>query len=122
MSGGAGGQRSRGTDESSPLPPHASAPPLPCSSAPLPLCSSAPLPPRTSARIKPGTAATDLFIYPGFQFRVVSGLVTNFHLPRSSLLMLVCAFAGREFILEAYRHAVEHEYSFYSYGDAMMIL
>jgi len=53
---------------------------------------------------------------------VISGLVTNFHLPRSSLLMLVSAFAGREMILEAYRHAVEHEYRFYSYGDAMLIL
>jgi S-adenosylmethionine:tRNA ribosyltransferase-isomerase len=65
---------------------------------------------------------TDLFIYPGFEFRAVSGLVTNFHLPRSSLLMLVAAFAGRESILNAYRHAVEREYRFYSYGDAMLIL
>jgi S-adenosylmethionine:tRNA ribosyltransferase-isomerase len=71
---------------------------------------------------QPGTATTDLFIYPGFQFRVISGLVTNFHLPHSSLLMLVSAFAGREMILEAYRHAVEHEYRFYSYGDAMLVL
>ena len=65
---------------------------------------------------------TDLFIYPGFSFRVIGGLVTNFHLPRSSLLMLVSAFAGRELILEAYRHAVRNEYRFYSYGDAMLIL
>jgi S-adenosylmethionine:tRNA ribosyltransferase-isomerase len=92
----------------------ASTPPLPCSSAPLTLC--------TSARISPGTATTDLFIYPGFEFRVVSGLVTNFHLPSSSLLMLVSAFAKRELILKAYRHAVEREYGFYSYGDAMLIL
>jgi S-adenosylmethionine:tRNA ribosyltransferase-isomerase len=53
---------------------------------------------------------------------VVSGLVTNFHLPRSSLLMLVSGFAGRELILKAYRHAIEREYRFYSYGDAMLIL
>jgi S-adenosylmethionine:tRNA ribosyltransferase-isomerase len=69
-----------------------------------------------------GSGMTDLFIYPGFNFRVVSGLVTNFHLPRSSLLMLVAAFAGRELLLEAYRHAVKHEYRFYSYGDAMLVL
>ncbi|HEV8484309.1 MAG TPA: tRNA preQ1(34) S-adenosylmethionine ribosyltransferase-isomerase QueA [Blastocatellia bacterium] len=75
-----------------------------------------------SPLISPGTATTDLFIYPGFSFRVVGGLVTNFHLPRSSLLMLVSAFAGRELILEAYRHAVRNEYRFYSYGDAMLIL
>jgi S-adenosylmethionine:tRNA ribosyltransferase-isomerase len=72
--------------------------------------------------LAPGSATTDLFIYPGFDFRVVGGLVTNFHLPRSSLLMLVAAFAGRETILDAYRHAIEKEYRFYSYGDAMLIL
>jgi S-adenosylmethionine:tRNA ribosyltransferase-isomerase len=65
---------------------------------------------------------TDLFIYPGFEFKLVGGLVTNFHLPRSSLLMLVSAFAGRELILKAYEHAIECEYHFYSYGDAMFIL
>ena len=119
-SGGAEGLGGASTDESSP--PHAFAPPLLRSSSPPPLRSSAALAPRTSARIPPGTATTDLFIYPGFQFRVISGLVTNFHLPHSSLLMLVSAFAGREMILEAYRHAVEHEYRFYSYGDAMLIL
>ncbi len=82
--------------------------------------SSSPAPgPRPPA---PGTATTDLFIYPGFEFRVLGGLITNFHLPRSSLLMLVAGLAGRKFILEAYRHAVEHEYRFYSYGDAMLIL
>jgi S-adenosylmethionine:tRNA ribosyltransferase-isomerase len=76
----------------------------------------------TGHLISAATATTDLFIYPGFSFRVVGGLVTNFHLPRSSLLMLVSAFAGRELILEAYRHAVRNEYRFYSYGDAMLIL
>ncbi|HEU4391443.1 MAG TPA: tRNA preQ1(34) S-adenosylmethionine ribosyltransferase-isomerase QueA [Blastocatellia bacterium] len=67
-------------------------------------------------------AATDLFIYPGFEFRVVSGLITNFHLPQSSLLILVAAFAGRNLILNAYRHAIDKGYRFYSYGDAMMII
>ncbi|HVL36708.1 MAG TPA: tRNA preQ1(34) S-adenosylmethionine ribosyltransferase-isomerase QueA [Burkholderiales bacterium] len=64
---------------------------------------------------------TDLFIYPGFEFRVVKRLLTNFHLPRSTLLMLVCAFAGRDRILAAYRHAIERRYRFFSYGDAMLI-
>ena len=64
---------------------------------------------------------TDLFIYPGFEFRVVNRLLTNFHLPKSTLLMLVSAFAGRENILKAYRHAVEKRYRFFSYGDAMLI-
>jgi S-adenosylmethionine:tRNA ribosyltransferase-isomerase len=71
---------------------------------------------------QPASGATDLFIYPGFQFRVVSGMITNFHLPQSSLLMLVSAFAGRERVLSAYQHAVEQRYRFYSYGDAMAIL
>jgi S-adenosylmethionine:tRNA ribosyltransferase-isomerase len=65
---------------------------------------------------------TDLFIYPGFEFRVVGAMLTNFHLPQSTLLMLVCAFAGREHVLEAYRHAVEQKYRFYSYGDCMLLL
>ena len=64
----------------------------------------------------------DIFIYPGFEFRVVDALLTNFHLPKSSLFMLVCAFAGRELMLEAYREAVRREFRFYSYGDAMLIL
>ncbi len=68
----------------------------------------------------PGEATT--FMYPGFRFRVLGGLMTNFHLPRSSLLMLVCAFAGREHVLAAYREAVERRYGFYSYGDAMLIV
>jgi S-adenosylmethionine:tRNA ribosyltransferase-isomerase len=65
---------------------------------------------------------TALFIHPGYTFRVVTGLVTNFHLPRSSLLMLVSAFAGRERVLAAYREAIARRYRFYSYGDAMLIL
>jgi S-adenosylmethionine:tRNA ribosyltransferase-isomerase len=68
------------------------------------------------------TGETDLFIRPGFEFRLTSAMLTNFHLPRSSLLMLVCAFAGREFTLAAYKHAVESGYRFYSYGDCMLIL
>ena len=64
---------------------------------------------------------TDLFIYPGFRFRVVDRLLTNFHLPKSTLLMLVSAFAGRDNILRAYRHAIEQRYRFFSYGDAMLI-
>ena len=65
---------------------------------------------------------TRLFIHPGHRFRLVDGLITNFHLPRSSLLMLVAAFAGRERILDAYREAVAHGYRFYSYGDAMVVV
>jgi S-adenosylmethionine:tRNA ribosyltransferase-isomerase len=64
---------------------------------------------------------TDLFIYPGFEFRLVKRLLTNFHLPRSTLLMLVCAFAGKENILQAYAHAIAKRYRFFSYGDAMLI-
>jgi len=67
------------------------------------------------------TGWVDLFITPGHAFRVLDGLVTNFHLPRSSLLVLVSAFAGRERVLAAYRHAVAGGYRFYSYGDAMLI-
>jgi S-adenosylmethionine:tRNA ribosyltransferase-isomerase len=73
-------------------------------------------------RIAAGSGFADLFIYPGFRFAVVGALFTNFHLPKSSLLMLVAAFAGRERILEAYRAAVAERYRFYSYGDAMLIL
>jgi S-adenosylmethionine:tRNA ribosyltransferase-isomerase len=65
---------------------------------------------------------TDLFIYPGFKFRRTGAMLTNFHLPKSSLLVLVCAFAGRELTLAAYRHAVEQRYRFFSYGDCMLIL
>jgi S-adenosylmethionine:tRNA ribosyltransferase-isomerase len=64
---------------------------------------------------------TDLFIYPGFQFMAVDRLLTNFHLPKSTLLMLACAFGGKENVLRAYRHAIEKRYRFFSYGDAMLI-
>ena len=73
-------------------------------------------------RIVAGEGATDLFIYPGFEFRVIRGLLTNFHLPRSSLLMLVAAFAGHDRVRDAYAAAIEASYRFYSYGDAMLIL
>ncbi len=103
-SGGAEEQRGGGVEEQ--RSGGTSAPPLLCSSTP----------PRI------GAATTDLFIYPGFEFQVVGGLVTNFHLPCSSLLMLVSAFADRELTLKAYRHAIVNEYRFYSYGDAMLVL
>jgi len=70
--------------------------------------------------VEAGTGETRLFLAPGARFRVVDGLVTNFHLPGSTLLMLVCAFAGHERVLRAYRHAVEQRYRFFSYGDAML--
>jgi S-adenosylmethionine:tRNA ribosyltransferase-isomerase len=73
-------------------------------------------------RIVAGRGEADLFIFPGFQFQVVSALLTNFHLPKSTLLMLVCAFAGRDLILRAYQHAIAEQYRFYSYGDCMLIL
>lgn len=72
--------------------------------------------------VMPVAQPADLFIYPGFRFQVVDALLTNFHLPRSSLLMLVCALAGRDLVLAAYRDAVARGYRFYSYGDAMLIV
>lgn len=72
--------------------------------------------------LPPGEGDTDIFIYPGYRFRVVDALLTNFHLPQSTLIMLVCAFAGKELIMEAYRQAVERRYRFFSYGDCMLIL
>jgi S-adenosylmethionine:tRNA ribosyltransferase-isomerase len=74
-----------------------------------------------SGKVQPGSGEADIFIYPGYQFRVVGGLLTNFHLPQSTLLMLVCAFAGKESVLAAYKHAVEQRYRFYSYGDCMFV-
>ncbi|HEY3473839.1 MAG TPA: S-adenosylmethionine:tRNA ribosyltransferase-isomerase, partial [Anaerolineales bacterium] len=65
---------------------------------------------------------TSLFILPGYQFKVVDAMITNFHLPKSTLLMLVSAFAGRDAILEAYQTAIQEGYRFYSFGDAMLIL
>lgn len=74
------------------------------------------------ADLKPQSGWTHKFILPPYDFRIVDALVTNFHLPRSTLLMLICAFAGRDFIMQAYREAIREEYRFFSYGDAMLIL
>jgi S-adenosylmethionine:tRNA ribosyltransferase-isomerase len=79
----------------------------------------------TAARhlpLKPWSGATDIFIRPGFEFHAIDGLLTNFHLPRSTLLVLVRTFGGDELIQEAYRQAIEEKYRFFSYGDAMLIL
>jgi S-adenosylmethionine:tRNA ribosyltransferase-isomerase len=73
------------------------------------------------ARIQAGSGEADIFIYPGFEFRVVSALLTNFHLPKSTLLMLVSAFSGRENVLRAYEYAVKEKYRFFSYGDCMFV-
>ncbi len=75
-----------------------------------------------AGRLSPYTGDSRLFIYPGYPFRVIDGLITNFHLPGSTLIMLVAAFAGREAVLAAYRHAVAGQYRFFSYGDAMLIV
>jgi S-adenosylmethionine:tRNA ribosyltransferase-isomerase len=72
--------------------------------------------------LQPFAGDSRIFIYPGYRFRVIDGLVTNFHLPESTLLMLVCALAGTDQTLSAYRHAVTEGYRFFSYGDAMLIL
>ena len=73
-------------------------------------------------RITPGSGETRLYIYPGYAFKRVNGLITNFHLPESTLFLLVCAFAGTDSIKKAYMRAVEHRYLFYSYGDCMLIV
>ena len=75
----------------------------------------------SSGRVRAGSGEADLFIYPGFPFRVVGALLTNFHLPQSTLLMLVCALGGTPQVLKAYRHAVAERYRFYSYGDCMLV-
>jgi len=77
---------------------------------------------RDDGGVTPGSGETDLVIVPGFRFRVTDALITNFHLPRSSLLLLVSAFAGRERVLAAYDEALRLGYRFYSYGDAMLVL
>jgi S-adenosylmethionine:tRNA ribosyltransferase-isomerase len=72
-------------------------------------------------RVAAGQGEADVFIYPGYRFRIIDALLTNFHLPQSTLLMLVCALGGKEFVMAAYRHAVEAGYRFYSYGDCMLV-
>jgi S-adenosylmethionine:tRNA ribosyltransferase-isomerase len=74
-----------------------------------------------SGQLEPGFGDTDLFITPGYQFRPVDAMLTNFHLPESTLLMLVSAFAGYDSIMNAYQHAIDQSYRFYSYGDAMFL-
>ena len=71
--------------------------------------------------LKPTQGSTDLFIYPGYDFQIVDAMITNFHLPKSTLMMLVSAFAGLENIQKAYRAAIEESYRFFSYGDSMFI-
>ena len=77
---------------------------------------------QADGNVHAGEGSSELFIYPGYRFRAVDGMITNFHLPKSTLLMLVAAFAGRENVLKAYRTAIEQRYRFYSYGDAMLIM
>ena len=86
------------------------------------LANTDPFEPHTGLRLHPHSGSTEIFISPGHKFRVVSGLLTNFHLPQSTLLMLVSAFAGREAVLAAYAHAVRERYRFFSYGDCMLLL
>jgi S-adenosylmethionine:tRNA ribosyltransferase-isomerase len=74
-----------------------------------------------SGEIQPYCGQVNLFILPGYQFRMVDAMITNFHLPKSTLIMLVSAFAGKEFIFEAYKEAMNQDYRFYSFGDAMLI-
>ena len=71
--------------------------------------------------VKEAEGDTQIFIYPGYTFKCIDGLITNFHLPESTLLMLVSAFAGKEYVMKAYKEAVEKEYKFFSFGDAMYI-
>ncbi len=101
-------------------------PPLPPFAAPspqdLPCFSAAPSSPQAEGLLPPFRGDTSLYILPGYRFRVVDALITNFHLPRSTLIMLVSAFAGRQRILETYRLAIREGYRFYSFGDAMLIL
>lgn len=72
--------------------------------------------------VRPGSADTEIFIYPGYEFKVLDGLITNFHLPESTLVMLVSALAGREQVLGAYAEAVRERYRFFSFGDAMLVV
>jgi S-adenosylmethionine:tRNA ribosyltransferase-isomerase len=76
----------------------------------------------TGFQVLPGRGETDLFIYPGYQWKITGALITNFHLPRSTLLLLVCSFAGRDLIMRAYQHAINSGYRFYSFGDAMLVV
>jgi len=76
---------------------------------------------QSSGEVQAGSGSCDLYIYPGYRFKTVDAIITNFHLPQSTLLMLVSAFAGRQNVLNAYQEAIRKRYRFYSYGDAMFI-
>jgi S-adenosylmethionine:tRNA ribosyltransferase-isomerase len=76
----------------------------------------------SSGGIREAAGYCDLFIYPGFEFKAVDGLLTNFHLPKSTLFLLVCAFGGRDLMLDCYREAIEKKYRFFSYGDCMLVV
>ena len=76
----------------------------------------------TDGTVRSGSGDTDIFIYPGYTFKVIDGLITNFHLPESTLLMLISAFAGKDNIMAAYMTAIKEKYRFFSFGDAMLIL
>ena len=76
---------------------------------------------RDHGRFEEASGFTDIFIYPGFQYRAIDALITNFHLPKSSLMMLVSAFSDKETIMKAYQHAINEKYRFFSFGDAMII-
>ena len=75
-----------------------------------------------AGELKAMSNSTNIFIYPGYKFKVIDAIITNFHLPKSTLIMLISAFAGREFILKAYHEAVKERYRFFSFGDAMLIM
>ena len=75
-----------------------------------------------SCQLSAKSGWTDLFIYPGYKFKAVDALITNFHLPKTTLLMLVSAFCGRDLLFKAYEEAIKEKYRFYSYGDAMLII
>ena len=75
-----------------------------------------------SGHIRPCSGWSDIFIYPGYKFKTIDALITNFHLPKSTLIMLVCAFAGKEKVFRAYEEAVKEKYRFFSFGDAMLII
>ncbi|MCJ7778475.1 MAG: S-adenosylmethionine:tRNA ribosyltransferase-isomerase, partial [Sedimentisphaerales bacterium] len=76
----------------------------------------------SNSQVKPANSTTELFITPGYKFKITDAMITNFHLPKTTLLALVSAFAGLENVLAAYRHTIENRYRFYSYGDAMLII
>jgi S-adenosylmethionine:tRNA ribosyltransferase-isomerase len=77
---------------------------------------------KEKGKIVPCNGWSDIFIYPGYNFKIIDGLITNFHLPKSTLLMLVCAFSTRDIVLKAYKEAIDKKYRFFSFGDAMLIM